>query len=375
LENINNQRSLDSLKIQIESQYDIELTKKGNSFIVFPSGTLIHIRGSKILSDTEGQYGFYHFFKKNFESLLNTNKSFFALVYNEPKNTFLIPKDKLSTIFNNNLITYDEKSSKWYFYIRPLDNKYFIEFRQKNSDKVDITDYLNKWDQIDDLVGTRKKEYQYFLVQVTEAGSLEILDKNMYQSQGWKINSRNHDHGKVKKGDILVVYFAGNSVRYNQQLKKIYTVDNVSPDNAIFQLNEIKELEGISLNEIKSGIKTGRLSKTFERIGMQGFNIKQITESEYNSVLRLEQKPFDNINILLKKQPKTWVVRAGEKGDQEEGALLHNIITIGWNELPDLSIITDKYSLSNTLNFIYKEYNKQSASQAISQIWNFLKGN
>ena len=49
----------------------------------------------------------------------------------------------------------DKDYPKWYFYVRPLDNKYYIDFRQKNSDKVDITDYLNKWDQIDDLYQLR----------------------------------------------------------------------------------------------------------------------------------------------------------------------------------------------------------------------------
>ena len=214
---------------------------------------------------------------------------------------------------------------------------------------------------------------QYFLVQVTEAGSLEILNKNIYQSQGWKNNSRNHDHGKVKKGDILLVYFAGNSIRYTQQLKKVYTVDIVSSDNVTFYIKEIKDLEGIPLNKIKNAIAKGRLSKTFERIGLQGFNIKQITESDYNSLLTLDSETLDNSNIQLKKQSNTWVVRAGEKGDQEDSALAYNIVTIGWNELPDLFYITDKYSLTNLYYSIYTEHRKHG-SQAISQIWNFLRG-
>ena len=297
MEDFNNQRSLESLKNQLENQYDIKITKKGNSFIIFPSGTLIHIRGSKILSDTKGQYGFYHFFKKNFETLQYTNKSFFALVYNEPKNTFLIPKDKLSTIFNNNLITSDEKSPKWYFYIRPLENKYFIDFRQKNSNKVDITDYLNKWEQIEDLIEKRKKEPQYFLVQVNEAGSQNLLNKNIYQNKNWKL--RNQDQGKVKKDDMLLVYFAGNSIQYPQQLKKIYHVKKVSPDNVTLYLNEYKDLQGLNLNRIKDAIKLGKLSKTFERLGQQGFNIKQISESEYNTIITMTTENFANTSKLF----------------------------------------------------------------------------
>ena len=36
-------------------------------------------------------------------------------------------------------------------------------------------------------------------------------------------------------------------------------------------------------------------------------------------------------------QISLWVVRAGRKGQQEKAALQNNIITIGWNELDDLS--------------------------------------
>jgi hypothetical protein len=93
LEDSYNIRTINSLKLQIENQYGIKITKKGNSFIVFPSETLIHVRGSKILHDKEGPYGFYHFFKNNFETLLSSNKSFFAIVYDNPDITFLIPKD------------------------------------------------------------------------------------------------------------------------------------------------------------------------------------------------------------------------------------------------------------------------------------------
>jgi predicted Mrr-cat superfamily restriction endonuclease len=32
-----------------------------------------------------------------------------------------------------------------------------------------------------------------------------------------------------------------------------------------------------------------------------------------------------------------WLVRAGAHGDEEQGALEHNVATIGWNEMPDVS--------------------------------------
>jgi restriction system protein len=36
-----------------------------------------------------------------------------------------------------------------------------------------------------------------------------------------------------------------------------------------------------------------------------------------------------------------WLVRAGRHGEEEQAALEHNVATIAWNELPDLSNIKD----------------------------------
>ena len=33
-----------------------------------------------------------------------------------------------------------------------------------------------------------------------------------------------------------------------------------------------------------------------------------------------------------------WLVRAGPHGEQEQGALDHSVTTIGWNEMPDITI-------------------------------------
>lgn len=41
-----------------------------------------------------------------------------------------------------------------------------------------------------------------------------------------------------------------------------------------------------------------------------------------------------------------WMVRAGRRGDQEQGALDSGVVTIGWNELPDLSNVKDRQELA-----------------------------
>ena len=67
-----------------------------------------------------------------------------------------------------------------------------------------------------------------------------------------------------------------------------------------------------------------------------------------------------------------WLVRAGRHGEQELGAYSNNIITIGWNELPDLSGIKDKSDLENLFVKFYPEKKKMAVANMIGQIWNFI---
>jgi len=39
------------------------------------------------------------------------------------------------------------------------------------------------------------------------------------------------DHGNVRIGDILIIYFASNSIKFPQQIKKVYRVSSVSENN------------------------------------------------------------------------------------------------------------------------------------------------
>ena len=68
-----------------------------------------------------------------------------------------------------------------------------------------------------------------------------------------------------------------------------------------------------------------------------------------------------------------WLVRAGPHGEQEQGALEHNVATIGWNEIPDVSKIKNREELKE----LYLKYNpdtkKMRAARMIGQIWDFAK--
>jgi len=68
-----------------------------------------------------------------------------------------------------------------------------------------------------------------------------------------------------------------------------------------------------------------------------------------------------------------WMVRAGRHGEQEQKAIDNSFVTIGWNELPDLSKIKNKDELKKLYNKIYPGEKKMTIANEVGQIWRFLK--
>ena len=68
-----------------------------------------------------------------------------------------------------------------------------------------------------------------------------------------------------------------------------------------------------------------------------------------------------------------WLVRAGTHGEQEEGVLENNVVSIGWNDLPDLSKITTKEELTKLYLETHGPHKKMHVANVVGQIWSFLK--
>ncbi len=66
-----------------------------------------------------------------------------------------------------------------------------------------------------------------------------------------------------------------------------------------------------------------------------------------------------------------WLVRAGRRGEQEQIALDSGLVTIGWNELPDLTGVTTREALAD----LYRQHNPDAspnkAANHVGQIWAF----
>lgn len=68
---------------------------------------------------------------------------------------------------------------------------------------------------------------------------------------------------------------------------------------------------------------------------------------------------------------KLWTVRAGRHGQQEQTCLNENLITIGWDELPDLAEFKSKDDLFDKCQEIYEETSNVKVGIAVGQIWRF----
>ena len=66
-----------------------------------------------------------------------------------------------------------------------------------------------------------------------------------------------------------------------------------------------------------------------------------------------------------------WMVRAGKHGQQEQTTLDQNVITIGWNDLPDLNDFETKDELEAAYMELYPDASKGKIGNEVGQIWRF----
>ena len=68
-----------------------------------------------------------------------------------------------------------------------------------------------------------------------------------------------------------------------------------------------------------------------------------------------------------------WLVRAGSHGEQEQVALEENVVTIGWNEFPNLSNVKSREELYQVYRTIYPDSSKNKAGNEVGQLWRFIR--
>ena len=129
-----------------------------------------------------------------------------------------------------------------------------------------------------------------FLVQVSKRGSTNILKNGRYKNENWQFKPRDRDHGKVRTGDLILVYFAKGSINFKGQLRRIYKVTNVSERNIEFELKLEKEINPLTYKQIRKYVEEGIFGKDMKNCGLMGFNIKKLSGEDYEKVLQVAEK-------------------------------------------------------------------------------------
>jgi predicted restriction endonuclease len=232
-------RHRETLKNYLEKKYQIKITKKGQSFLILPKDTIVHVRGCTELSDKVSPYCFYHLYKNNFDFILNNQNSFYIMVYNNPHTSVILPAAVVSSIFKGNLLTNISIKPLWYFYIRRIDDRYFIDFLKKEVDLIDITHYLNNLNQIKEF-----SDQKLTSPQTTESFSgLGAQISNLE-----KIFERDIDYAIRNKQDQYVkeIFVTENRImsiaRRGQNILRKHTLRNYSNKCAMCDIEDIELL-------------------------------------------------------------------------------------------------------------------------------------
>jgi restriction system protein len=64
-----------------------------------------------------------------------------------------------------------------------------------------------------------------------------------------------------------------------------------------------------------------------------------------------------------------WLVRAGKDGEQEQTALERSLVTIGWNELPDLSGIASREAMADLYRSVFPDASSGKVASHVGQLW------
>lgn len=84
------------LKEYLEQRFLIKVIKeKSKAPLILPSGSKLYVRGSKEL---DGNYGYYHLVKRNYDAIVNNQSKYFVIVYRNPSITFILNSKELKEI-------------------------------------------------------------------------------------------------------------------------------------------------------------------------------------------------------------------------------------------------------------------------------------
>jgi hypothetical protein len=159
-----------------------------------------------------------------------------------------------------------------------------------------------------------------YLVQVSERGSIDLIQHNRYVNYVWEKNRKDLVHGSVSKGDQLFVYLTRKSIIYPNELRLVYEVTSVGCGSYNYEVKLIGELIGFSYKQMQQMMKNNTLTRFYSYCGRQGFNITRINSSDIDPLLKKFRKIDVNYETKMQSHLKSY-----KKIDEDKMELLSNI--------------------------------------------------
>jgi hypothetical protein len=200
------------LKDYLENIYSVKLEKGvERAHLSFPSGVVLHVRGSIILKDHRG---FYYLQEEDYKEILDSSNRFFAVVFGDPEKTFVFTKDSLKTFFDDRSLTLPEgRKPKWYFDIREDNERHYLKVRSPGTKEHNIDNYLNKWDQIEDFKPFHEETYKgdspnHWILVVTDKSEQNLIAKQILTTRindkFWGLNAITPYRSLLRKDDKVI---------------------------------------------------------------------------------------------------------------------------------------------------------------------------
>jgi MoxR-like ATPase len=138
----------DRLLSYLARQYpDAKIERVKRSWLrVVSSGALIYVNGSKEHTKNEGWYDLE---QEIYNELVSNSNSYYALILGYPEKTFVLPREQITAIFENQeLVGASEdakKKPRWMFTILEKEGTHFLRLNRSGSVEHNIESYLQAW--------------------------------------------------------------------------------------------------------------------------------------------------------------------------------------------------------------------------------------
>jgi len=135
----------------------------------------------------------------------------------------------------------------------------------------------------------------------------EPIEKGVYINYDWRTRPRGvgDTWKRIQEGDRLLIYCTADVQSFSQMVSHVFTVKKVelSDEKAVAYLADKIELKlGMPLDIIREKTESGELSEGMAMCGGQGFNIRQVEDSDLDVIMKWSESGMAKQSIEVSRE-------------------------------------------------------------------------